>query len=134
MQRSSLYQKPSSMWGGARTAKGMITLYRGSAGFEYRVDSGWRADSDDVNQGSYGGTKLPNYIKVYNLRDQYFSWLLGKCPGYFPITKNINQMKSILYMNFRDFFWHNLFCLNQHFVLSIKHSILQSWTSKADNK
>ena len=27
-----------------------ITMYRGSNGFEYRVDSGWRADSDGIYQ------------------------------------------------------------------------------------
>lgn len=53
-----------------------ITLYRSSTGFEYRVDSGWRADSDGVYDFRTKDEPTVNYVfhpgvvrGVYNVRN-----------------------------------------------------------------
>jgi hypothetical protein len=53
-----------------------ITMYRSSTGFEYRVDSGWRADSDGVynfvtiNEPNVGYDFHPGLVKgVYKVRN-----------------------------------------------------------------
>ncbi|HZW65964.1 MAG TPA: hypothetical protein VFF23_09765, partial [Hanamia sp.] len=53
-----------------------ITMYRSSTGFEYRIDSGWRADSDGVynfltlNEPNVGYDFHPGLVKgVYDVRN-----------------------------------------------------------------
>jgi len=53
-----------------------ITMYRGSTGFEYRVDSGWRADSDGIYDFRTKNEPTVNYVfhpglvqGVYNVRN-----------------------------------------------------------------
>jgi hypothetical protein len=53
-----------------------ITMYRSSTGFEYRVDSGWRADSDGIYDFSTKDEPSVNYVfhpglvqGVYNVRN-----------------------------------------------------------------
>ena len=53
-----------------------ITMYRSSTGFEYRVDSGWRADSDGVYDFKTKDEPTVNYVfhpglvqGVYNVRN-----------------------------------------------------------------